>query len=241
MAQRQAAGLELAFQRRPVSAALYACRLRDRVDLEHAPELLQVDGDHRTVGARRLDAADHARTPTPGNGNGVHRITPVENGDDLALVARESHHVRRIGEVARENPGAVEERPAVAVQQPLVMLGRACVAQALRRGHARRAQTDFLRAGRGSHLVSRNTETTRVRGLERAHLLRAQHLGFEAPAPELESPLHRCLLLLAQPGLRAADQRYADETAHFETLAVLRQAHLGAIDLAVLRIENFAA
>src|SRR6266850_7836380 len=45
MAQRQAARLELAFQRRPKSAALYASRLRNRVDLEHAAEVFQVDGD----------------------------------------------------------------------------------------------------------------------------------------------------------------------------------------------------
>src|SRR4029078_12718324 len=44
VAQRQAARLELVFQRRPVYATLNARRLRSRIDLEYAIELAQVDG-----------------------------------------------------------------------------------------------------------------------------------------------------------------------------------------------------
>ena len=135
------------------------------------------------VGARRLDTAHHARTSTPGNDNGVYRIAPVENGDDLALVARESHHVRRIGEVARENPGAVEERPAVAVQQALKMLGRAHFAQAYRRRHARRAQTNFLRAGCRRHVVSRQCRNGARRRLQARSPLPDAAPHFQAPSP----------------------------------------------------------
>src|SRR5678815_3471310 len=44
----------------------------------------------------------------------------------------------------------------------------------------------------------------------------------------------------ALPGLRAAEHRHADVAAHVELLAAVDQRQLGAVDLAVVRIEDVA-
>src|SRR6266446_4230695 len=65
-----------------------------------------------------------------------------------------------------------------------------------------------------------------------------------ATTPSLASPTASepaRALIGAQPGLRAAQKREADEAAHLELSAAVGKAHAAAINLAVVRIENFSA
>src|SRR2546425_3282742 len=48
-------------------------------------------------------------------------------------------------------------------------------------------------------------------------------------------------LIGAQPCLRAAQERDAEEAAHLELSAAFDKTHAAAINLAVIRIENFSA
>ena|SRR5438876_5179565 len=47
-------------------------------------------------------------------------------------------------------------------------------------------------------------------------------------------------LFLAFPNLRTAQQRHADVAAHVEFLAAVGQPDFAAVDLAIVRIEDFA-
>ncbi len=181
MAQRQAAGRSWspAPARGAALDACAACEVVARsISAEHAAEVFQVHCDHMPNGVRGGSTPPTTLEPPPQGMATHHRIAPVENGDDLALVSRESHHVRRIWRSRAQNPGACSE----AKRSCAAGVGNAQsnkFAQAFRRRHrgarkwisARRARassgaanTELISVCRSSALTSCGLNTPRFQG-----------------------------------------------------------------------------
>jgi hypothetical protein len=186
MPERQSAGSQLRFERRAKDARLDSGSLGPLVDLQHPVQVTQIHGDHRAVGNGRRDPADHAGAATPGNHHRTDRIAPVQYRGQFLLAARQRNQIGRVGEIAREDSGAVVERAAVAVQKTLEMVRVYRLREAPRRRHAGREQFDLRGLGCRRNAEPGHAELPRIGRFQRADFPGAQALGLAPPAPELQ-------------------------------------------------------
>ena len=120
--QREPVRLELRLERRTARAGLDASGERRAVDLEHAVEALEVEAHRRRVrlADRGLDAAAHARPAAERDRRGALAVEPVEQRNQVTLVAREGDQVGRRRHVPAEHAYRVGQRLAVGVRETLV-------------------------------------------------------------------------------------------------------------------------
>ena len=190
-------GFELRLEFLAEHAALNARRLRHRIHLEHAVETAQVDADD-PVGLRRLDAAHDAGAAAVGNGDRADFVAPGKRVAHLLLAARECDRVGRIGAGACKHARHVDEHLAVAVLEPVEVLGRDDVLERGRHVQARRAQADFLCTRRGRHIEGFDAEARRQGLFEQPDLLGGGALVGIAPAVEFSSArAHAAFLVYA--------------------------------------------
>jgi len=115
VAKRQAVLGQLLLQARAGRSRLDPRRSRDRVDLKHAVQSLDVDRHDAAVAIadERLDAADGAGAAAERDHRRPLRNRPAQNPLDVALIPRQGDHVRRVVEAAAEPAHHVPVRGAV--------------------------------------------------------------------------------------------------------------------------------
>ena len=192
VAQGQAVRAELVFQVRSVHPCLDARRARGPVDLQHPVHGAHVDGDRSLVAAAhiRMDAANDRGAAAEGYRRRARIRAPVEQGRDLALVARAGHQVGRAGEVAVHDADLLVEGAAEGVHQAVPLVVRAHGRERRRGRQARRGDLDLVDGRERPGLEPVHAEDRRIIRLERLHLLVGETLADLAPPPELP-PRHR--------------------------------------------------
>ncbi len=200
-AQREARGFQLPLEAGAEHARLHARGLRSLVDLEHAVEVREINGQHGLRVRGRVDAADHARAAAEGDRGDAVRAAPVEQIDDVELGLRGGDHVRRIGEVAPvDHLRQIDRRAAVAVREARVVVGCADRFQARGRVDARGAQGDLVFARHRGGVEAVDAEQVGPSAFEPFEFPGRERLVLEAPAVEAAAALgHR-----SSPRKRAA-------------------------------------
>ena len=182
---------QLVFERWPEDARLDARGTRGLVDLQHAVQVREVDGDHGPPIVRRFNAAHDRGPASVRDRHAVGIGRPLERSHHFALVARERDHVRRIGEVAVDSAQRVEVALAIGVERPLVLVRRAELLKRGWNGDARLAQLDRREVGqwRRCDLDPEPPREALSRGLAFRH---RRLVALHSPRPEAASH-HACL------------------------------------------------
>ncbi len=196
VAEGVATDLQLLLQPRSEDPGLDSCQPRAGVELEHAVEPRQVDGQHRTGLSRRsLQRAGDRRSPAEGDHDGIQVDGRTQDRGDLLLVTRPDHRVRNPGELTAALQDEVADRFAASVDDAVARVERHVhvadssgqrVAQECRQ--ARLGNPKILEA-RWGHPWSANIETDRIGDVRRQSrlVLVRESIALETPAP----PLHR--------------------------------------------------
>ena len=192
VAQGQAVRAELFFEMGTVHARLYARRARGAVDFQHPVHGAHVYRDRGPEAAADIGMhpAHHGRAAAEGNGRRAGFRAPVEQGRDLALVARTGHQVGRAGEVAVHDADLLVEGAPEGMHQPLPLVVRADCRERSGRREPRRGDLDLVHGREGPGLEPVHPEDRRIVRLERLHLVVGKALADLAPPPELP-PRHR--------------------------------------------------
>src|SRR5437870_7538604 len=117
VAEREPVRPELLLERGAEYAGLDARRARGAIDLEHAVEAGEIQGDGAGVARAdgRLYAAHDARAASVRDDRRVRSRAPLEHGRDLLFRLREGDQVGRVREVAAQRAHHVAEGLAVGV------------------------------------------------------------------------------------------------------------------------------
>src|SRR5437764_6003546 len=186
VAQRVAVGPQLVFEDGTERAPLYARGARDGIDLEHAIERGEVDARHagiRVAHQPGLDTTHHRRPAAVRNGRHIGARTPVEQRDDLVLVAREGDDVGGRVELTTKTAHDVAVRLAVGVRRAIEEVGRSDRGERRRWAHARGPQLDGGQVGRRADLDVGPPESFADGATEPAHAVGRKRLVLPAPAP----------------------------------------------------------
>ena len=186
----QAGRLELALEVGTQRAGLDSRRLRRGVDLKHAIEPLQVDGQRAAIAlvAGRVHAADHAGATAERDRRDIVRAAPVQHRADVRFVTRVSDDIGRVGEIAPVNhPREIVNRAAVTMKQPVVFIFGTESLQTGRHRQPGLAQGDLGLARQGGRIEAVDMKELRPGALEPADLVGRNHVVLVSPAEETAS------------------------------------------------------
>ena len=171
MAQREAVLPQLLLEPRSCRAGLDPGRERDRIDLQHAVEPAQVEGNNGSFLAEtRLDPADDAGAAAERHHRRPLLLAPGEHDLDLRLVAGEGDQVGGVRELAAEAADDVAVGLSESVRNALVALVAEQPVEGPGSPQPRRSQLDLAQRDRLLHRGAAEAEALPDRGRGRLQL-----------------------------------------------------------------------